>query len=250
MRKNNHRAVHFDGAKNVRDLGGLATADGSETRFGVIYRADGLSRLNAGDLERLAALRLSSIIDLRYPEERERAPDRLPVSNPPAFYHRGFLPRGSAELFAAVNEQGADAATACAMMAHNYSRIPFEHSDELRDVLHYVIESGRAPHLIHCTSGKDRTGLVVALLLLALGVSEADVLHDYALSNGAMQPVDIFSDNADPGAVAVIMQAREEYLRAALEAIETRCGGVGPYLADVLGFGDPEQAQLRALMLG
>ena len=94
----------------MRDFGGLPTADGSVTRFGQLYRGDGLSRLTETDLTTFAGLGVRHLIDLRYDEERERAPDRLPASNPPTVYCRGFLPRGSVELFNAVNNDGADAA--------------------------------------------------------------------------------------------------------------------------------------------
>ena len=106
------RILRFEGAKNVRDLGGLPARDGRTTRRGLLFRADGLARLTPDDVEVLAALGVKTIIDLRYDEERERAPDRVPTVSPPAFLHRGFLPKATLELFEAINRQGADPPTA------------------------------------------------------------------------------------------------------------------------------------------
>lgn len=233
----------------MRDLGGLRTASGARTRRGVIYRADGLSRLSDADLERLAALNVRTIIDLRYDDERARAPDRLPPQAAPEVYVRGFMPRGSVEMFEGVNERGADADAAFTLMRDNYARIVLEHTAEFRDVLHHVVSPGRAPHLIHCTSGKDRTGIAVALILLAVGVSAEDVLDDYALSNVEWQPVDAFGPNARADAIEVVMAARPEYLEAALSSMAHEFGSVDAYLARALAFGDAEREALAALLL-
>lgn len=244
-----HRILRFEGAKNVRDLGGLPAGDGRLTRHGVIFRADGLARLTENDVQTLAALGLKTIIDLRYDEERERAPDRVPASAPPAFLHRGFLPQGTLELFEAINVRGVDADTAFAIMRDNYARIPFEHVAELRDVMHHLLEPERAPHLIHCTSGKDRTGIAVAFILLASGVAVDDVLEDYLLSNGEYQAVDVFGSKARPESIAIVMAALPEYLQASFDAIDTRCGSFDAYARDYLNFGAREREALAELLL-
>ena len=243
------RILRLDGARNVRDLGGLPTGGGGTTRFGTVIRADGLSRLSDSDLTRLSALNLRTIIDLRYDEERERAPDRIPSINPPGFYLRGFYPKGSDAIFHALNVRGAGAEEAAALMCANYARMPFDNTAEFRDVLHHIISPGTAPHLVHCTSGKDRTGLVVAFLLLALDVPRGVVVDDYELSNGDWQPIDMFGEKATRGAIEAIMAAPALYLLSALDAIEQRCGSFENYLGEWLGFGARERQALASLML-
>ncbi len=243
------RQITFDGAKNVRDLGGLPVAGGGATRFGVIYRGDGLSRLSDADVKRLADLGIRSVVDLRYDEERERAPDRFSATHTPKIFCRGFLPRGSVELFKAVNDHGADERTAFELMRTNYARIPFEHAPEFRDVMHYLVSPGAAPHLVHCTSGKDRTGIVVAFVLRALGVQVDDIVTDYEMSNGDFQPVDIFAPTARADAIAVVMAARAEYILASLDAIDARHGSFDRYLEVELGFGRDDRETLAHLML-
>ncbi len=243
------RILRFEGAKNVRDLGGLPTGDGRTIRRGKLFRADGLARLTPADVDLVAALGVKTIIDLRYDEERERAPDRFPAASPPTFLHRGFLPKTTLELFEAINRQGADAPTAFAIMCSNYARMPFEHAAEMRSVIHDLLVQGAAPHLIHCTSGKDRTGVAVALILLALGVPVAEVLDDYLLSNGEYQHIDVFGGAAREDAIAIVMAARPEYLQATLDAIAQRCGSFEAYAENFLNFRAAERQALAALLL-
>ncbi|MEQ8661959.1 MAG: tyrosine-protein phosphatase [Gammaproteobacteria bacterium] len=244
----NARFIHFEGARNVRDLGGLAAADGVVRRRR-LYRADGLSRLTERDLETFAGLGVRTIVDLRYDEERTRAPDRLPAGQDVRVVNRGFLPQGSLEMFEGVNRRRCDAAEAFELMRRNYARIPFEHAAEFADVLHELLTPDAAAHLVHCTSGKDRTGIAIALALRALGVSVADVVADYELSNLEHQPVDVFEGNAQPEAVAVIMAARPEYLLASLEAIDHEYGSIERYLERALGFGATERRALAASLI-
>ena len=243
------RILRFDGARNVRDLGGLPTRDGGTTRYGVLIRADGLSRLSDADLARLNDLGLRTIIDLRHDDERQRAPDRLPADKAPGVYHRGFYPKGTDALFHAINILGVGPDEAAALMCANYATMPFEHATEFRDVMHHIISADSAPHLFHCASGKDRTGLLAAFLLLALDVPRAVVFEDYALSNGDWQPIDMFASTARRETIAAVMAAPPSYLQAALDAIDARCGSMAAYLEQELGFGQAERAALARLMV-
>ncbi|MFT5415933.1 MAG: protein-tyrosine phosphatase [Gammaproteobacteria bacterium] len=243
------RTVRFDGAVNVRDLGGIPVADGATTRFGVIYRGDGLVGLSDQDLERFSALGIRSIVDLRSEDERAKAPDRLPVHEPPEVYARGFLPQGSIEMFHGVNELGADGAAAYELMRSNYARIPFEHTAEFSDVLHYLLESDRQPHFIHCSFGKDRTGLVAAFVLLALGVSVEEVVVDFEMTKVDMGILKVFYPRAKPEAIEAIMAAPAGYLLASLNAIDERYGEFNSYLDLGLKFGPKERQRLAGLML-
>ena len=242
------RVIRFEGARNVRDLGGLRAAGGI-VRHRRVYRADGLSRLTPRDLETFGELGVRTIIDLRYDEERVRAPDRLPPGHEFRIVERGFLPQGSLEMFAGVNRRRCEADEAFELMRSNYARIPFEHAAEFADVLHELLTPDASAHLIHCTSGKDRTGIAIALILRALGVAVADVVIDYELSNLEHQPVDVFEGSARPEAVAVIMAARPEYLLASLDAIDREYGDIETYLERALGFCARERAALGHLLI-
>ena len=243
------RIISFEGAKNVRDLGGLETPSGTRVRRGMVYRGDGLSRLTAADLTRLTQLGVRTIIDLRYDDERARAPDRLPPGLMARCLQRGFFPQGSRELFTAVNEHGADASAAYELMSSNYARMPFEHARELGAVLHDLLDPAGAPHFIHCTSGKDRTGVAIVLVLRAIGVDVETVIADYALSNCEHQAVDVFGPDARADAIAMVMSAHPGFLRAALEAIDREYGHIDDYFSLALDFGAAERVALGRNLL-
>lgn len=248
--RHHSRIVRLEGARNIRDLGGLPTRRGATTRFGVIFRADGLSRLTEADLDKLSALKIRTIMDLREEQERRRAPDRCPFLDPANFYFPGFFPHGTDELHVALNSGRMGAKEAAAMMCRNYRHMPFEHTESLRDVLQYLLKPGIAPIIIHCTSGKDRTGLTSALVLSALDVPRDVILEDYQLSNVELQAIeDFFGPLVRKDAIDAVMAAHSSYLEAALDAIDERSGSMDHYLREALGFGTKERAALARLML-
>ena len=241
--------LQFDGPRNFRDLGGLRGRDGKITRRRCLFRSDGLSQTSDSDLSRLKQLNLATIIDLRTTDETTRAPSRLPSNQNFSLHHLGFLPNGTLELFDAVNRRGIGSTVAHEMMASNYARMPFDHADSIRAVFQTIGDEQNLPCLFHCTSGKDRTGVVSALLLLALGVSEQDVIADYKLSNIEHQPVDVFGADASAAAVAKIMSADGDFIAAMLAAIMQRFNSYEDYFEEILGFNSVWLAALRERLL-
>ena len=105
------------------------------------------------------------------------------------------------------------------------------------------------PTVFHCTAGKDRTGLAAALVLRSLGVSEADVMRDYLLTNERLKPLEASRHGLDPAVVSVLSRVQPEFLQAAFEVIATDHGGFEAYLRDALGVGRHERERLRELYL-
>jgi protein-tyrosine phosphatase len=106
-----------------------------------------------------------------------------------------------------------------------------------------------APLVFHCTAGKDRTGLAAALILSALGVSQADILQDYLLTNA------LYRHDAGQGApfsaqvMDVVWRVREDFLHAALQAIDADYGSMAQYLQNGLGLAEPDLERLRQMYL-
>lgn len=244
-----HRHVRFDGACNVRDLGGLPTADGGVTRHGVLYRADSLARLSAQDLERLVALGISTIVDLRTADECARAPDRLPPGRAFDVYNPGFLPRGNLEMLEFINTGTCDPDTATATMIHQYRLLAREHLAEFRVVLDLLRAPGRHPLLFHCASGKDRTGLAAALVLLAVDVPVDWVVQDYTISNFQRREVDLFRQAAPNAAMERAMAADPRYLLAAIDTMRDEFGSIDRYLAEGLGLDAAARRALRQVLV-
>ncbi|HMM74199.1 MAG TPA: tyrosine-protein phosphatase [Gammaproteobacteria bacterium] len=245
-----HRArkIELAGSCNMRDLGGLATADGRRTRRGRVYRSDALATLTDADCARLAALGIRAVYDFRTEEERARAPNRLDslalVQHP-----RGFIPRGNPEMFIAVNARRLSAAAVRATMLEQYARLALDHTEHYAWVFRRLLSDDGAPAILHCASGKDRTGVGVALLLLAVGVTREEVLEDYAISHYQRRPVDMFRDTAVAEAVEEIMSAHVDYLAAGLAAIEREHGSIDAFVARGLGLTPAEREALIELLV-
>ncbi|MGD9601627.1 MAG: tyrosine-protein phosphatase [Gammaproteobacteria bacterium] len=243
-----HRHLRFDGACNVRDLGGLPTTDGRRTRHGVAYRADSLARLSEADLARLAALAVRTVVDLRTPEECARAPDRLPAGHDLTLHNPGFVPRGNHEMFARVIDGSYDAEETVASMIRQYRLLALEHLAEFRVLVSALLDAGRPPLLFHCASGKDRTGIAAAIVLLAVDVPRASVIEDYVISDFQRPPVDAFQGPPTP-AVERVLAADPRYLEAALDAMVAEFGTIDTYLSAGLGLDTDSRRHLRNLLV-
>ncbi len=244
-----HRHLQFEGALNVRDLGGLPTMDGLSTRHGIVYRADTLAFLTDADLAKLDALSLNTVVDLRRQEECLRAPDRLP-SSALKVLNPGFWPKGNIELFASINLGKLDAAAASIEMQRQYRQLILEHLHDYRVLVSALLEPSHTPLLFHCASGKDRTGVAAAILLAVAGVSRALIVEDYVLSNNRRQRVDLFGAEADAGAVEQVMSAPAVYIEAALDAMDETFGSVDALLTDGMGLPVDAGRALKALLVG
>ncbi len=173
------RHLPFSSVFNFRDLGGYPTASGQPVRQGVLYRADGLFRLTGEDITRFGELNLRSVLDLRRPDELD-SDGRVP-HGPSVTYHNVCLqvaPWTAAE----VGDEGMPR-----YLADRYAEIVEEgaRTGAMGTVLRLIADSSRAPVVFHCAAGKDRTGVVAALVLALLEVSDETIAEDYAASRTA-----------------------------------------------------------------
>ncbi|HEY2506145.1 MAG TPA: tyrosine-protein phosphatase [Streptosporangiaceae bacterium] len=173
------RHVEFDRLHNFRDFGGYATADGRRVLSGRLYRSDSLGKLAGEDVTRFAALGVRTVIDLRYSSEIE-AGGRVPDRDGLAYHHLSIehRPYDQAQLTGAVEP--------VRFLADRYAEVAADGAAELAAALR-IIAADSAPLVLHCASGKDRTGLVAALVLSLLGVEAGNVVADYALSGLATE---------------------------------------------------------------
>ncbi len=244
-----HRHLKFDGACNVRDLGGLPTTDGRVTRHGVVYRADTLAYLSNADLASLTRLELRTVVDLRSAEECARAPDRLPGGVGLTLHNPGFMPKGNHALIGRINAGELDATNAADAMLGQYRTLTLEHLAEYRVFVSALLAPGYTPLLFHCASGKDRTGIAAAIVLLAVGVPQDWVIQDYVISNYQRRAVDLFGDAAPLPAVEQVMAAFPRYLEAAIAAMREEFGSIDEYLAQGLGLDRAARDHLETLLL-
>ncbi|MEV7010119.1 tyrosine-protein phosphatase [Streptosporangium sp. NPDC051022] len=167
------RHIEYARLHNFRDVGGYAAEDGLRVRWRRLYRSDSLHRLADDDLGRFHALGVRTVIDLRHPEEIERQ-GRAPHG--PRYHNLSLEHRF-------WNTEDYDPETGLArFFADHYHEMARESRAEIGEALEVIAEADNAPVVIHCAAGKDRTGVLAALVLRLLGVPEEDVIADYALT--------------------------------------------------------------------
>ena len=238
------RLIALEGAVNFRDLGGYTTPDGQRTRWRVLFRADGLGELTGADLTIMRELGIRTVVDLRSGDEVEQS--RFDVdAHPVAFHHFPFI-----KALPSVE----DFERAPGFLGAQYTEMLDDATPQIVGALTALAAPDARPAVFHCTAGKDRTGLLSALVLSLLGVPEETVVADYALSGEAMARLRAklmvkYPDGktliADSDAVFSADPANMVALFAHLRA---RYGTVARYASDV-GIPDDVVSRLREALL-
>jgi protein-tyrosine phosphatase len=193
--------IPLTGAKNFRDFGGYATACGGTVRKGVLYRSDRLSELSSDDFSQIAPLGIRNVCDLRGDKERRNAPTRWGAEKAPNMLHMPLISdEGRSTLKGIIGHSGPrrDERAAREIMLGLYERLVTERQalDYYRQLFELIASVDNLPVLIHCSGGKDRTGVVCALILWSLGVDMEDIVADFMMSKV------LYSDKVDLNTLA------------------------------------------------
>lgn len=254
------RQLPLDGMDNFRDLGGYETGDGRRLRWGRVYRSGALGDLSDEDLDYLHDLGINLVCDFRSPAEREASPDRLPETDPPRvleaeIYTPGVDPQ---ELGQKILWGDLDDIDLHELLVLGNRAFVTKFSHRYKEMFDAMLEEDGLPAVVHCTAGKDRAGMASALVLLAVGVPEETVMHDFLLTNhytrdkvqGAMALLWVTSlFKTKPTDVKAVMGVEPRYLQAGLDAMRETHGSVDAYLRDGLGLTDERRARLKELLL-
>lgn len=246
--------VRLASADNFRDVAGpgagYPTATGGVVRRGVLFRANEL-RLTHEDAASIAALGVTTVLDLRSQHEIDQHPDfEIPGTT---WTHVDVLGIPMEEM---ANLPSREAAVA--MMERVYRG--FVEDEATRAALGRVLThlAGDGVHLFHCSAGKDRTGWTAALLLHLAGVADDVIEDDYLLTNA-------YAESSRAGVLAQIVEhlgedkaavyepvlvADAAYLRTSYACVEQRYGDRATYLRDGLGLSEDVLATLRLKLLG
>ena len=174
--------VPLEGTLNFRDLGGYPAA-GGVTRWGAVYRSDRLNELTDADLTHLGEIGLRTVCDFRYDREVEADPSRLPPGARIVRLTVGSAPGDNPRNLEDLIRAGEITQVSTASMAAGYLAMLENQAALFGDLIRLVGQEEHHAVVIHCTAGKDRTGLGAALLLGAVGVAEDVIIEDYALTD-------------------------------------------------------------------
>jgi protein tyrosine/serine phosphatase len=250
--------IDLEGAVNVRDVGGLPTIDGGETVYGRLLRSENLQELTPDDVTRLVGeFGVTTIVDLRSTlEVTTEGPG--PLREVPGVRHAHhpvlteFLDASDtikAALLTSAIEADRERYPDDTMCGHYLGYLdnrPEEVTGALR-----AIATAPGAAIVHCAAGKDRTGVIIALALTVAGVDPEVIVADYVATNdrldaivGRLSRSRMYAGDVNSRPVGA-HAAREETMRAFLDQLGVRYGGLDSWLA-AHGFAGDEAGALRA----
>ena len=238
--------LRLDGASNFRDIGGYPVRDGRLTQPGRLFRSDALSDLSGRDVAALRSLGLATVIDLRTPAEVERAGEGPLAGEGLRHVNFSVLPAEGGESRAAPAPAGDD-------LAERYRWYLDVGRDAIAGVLRVLADAATYPAVVHCTAGKDRTGVVAALVLDCLGASREVIARDYAETAGRMDAIlrRLRLDPRYPGIPVAPARLRVDpaTMRRFLDLLYRDFGGARGWALSA-GVTAAELGMLTALLLG
>lgn len=254
------RHVDLEGAANFRDLGGYATQDGREVKWGLFYRSDNLHSLTDRDLDRVSGLDIRLVCDFRSPEEKAEEPDRLPETDPPQvaeleIWDPSFSSQGFREKIQSGDIEGMDLGE---ILVQGNRMFATKFAPLYAEMFELIQEPANLPVVVHCTAGKDRAGFASALILRVLGVPLETVYEDFLLTNVyTAEKIDrmvllvrlstFFQVEEAP--LRAVMGVERRFLEAAFDEIDKQYGSFEVYRREALGIDDAELAAFRQMAL-
>lgn len=243
MQPQANRHLPIKGTYNVRDLGGYVAAVG-ETRFRRVLRADGLHRLDAEGMAKLVSEGVTTVIDLRHPGELVTHPNPFGTSGTVHYHNVSLFDRLEPKI-----EPGGD------LLLELYKMALAERQAAIADVLTTIATAPEGAVLFHCTAGKDRTGIVAALLLAVAGVEAGLIVEDYAETGVRIAPMleEIIADaaarGADTEAFRPLLASDPATMAATIAHIEAEHGSVRQYLL-AIGLDETTIDALKTRLVG
>lgn len=250
------RILNFEGTFNFRDMGGYINKHGRQVKWGRLYRSGDLSALTEADKHQIEQLGIKWICDLRSTAEvaTNKAPEIAQIPNL-------NIPIGTAKNEPAEKQKldlPTDKTIYEPLMGESYK--VFAGSLESYHEIFEEILKQETPFLFHCTAGKDRTGVLGALLLKLVDVSEKDILNDYLLTNQftddildeMIHLVEILTQNKlsiQKDALRPMAEAKTSYLEIAFKEMEKNYGSVDQFMEDGIGITSEMKARLQNMLL-
>ncbi|MEM7129040.1 MAG: tyrosine-protein phosphatase [Chloroflexota bacterium] len=234
---------------NTRDLGGYQVQDGREVTCGQLIRSDNLARLTPAGQDALVEYGVQTIIDLRFSEELKANPSPFTNLDPdnwqPIYQHISLIPEHIRTVSPPLKWK---------TEGERYSAALEHFPSQIASVIKVMAEASEGSILFFCHAGKDRTGMIAALVLALLGVSHEDIIANYAESAIHLKPwverlrADIGDDPKQQAQLTKNMAADPETMSAMLTFLKDQYGGAESYLLQA-GVSQNELERIRHKLL-
>lgn len=240
-----NRHIKITEISNFRDIGGLNTQDGKKIKWGKIYRSGNLSRLQKSEFVKFNSLQIKTVIDLRTEAEIEEKHDHLPEKidyfSIPIVSDQGDI---MGQMKGKVLRGEITEAESKMLMEEFYTKCVIENIPLLKEIILKIVTS-ETPILYHCSAGKDRTGIVTAILLSILNVDRETIINEYLLSNyyrsskikgtiNKAKILKVIKPKLNTTVIFNFMAVDSDYINAVFEIIDQKYGGIENFISKEL----------------
>ena len=244
--------IEINKVNNFRFLGGLRNSEGKILKDSLIYRSGNLHQLKSKSFDDLEKLKINKVIDLRTKQEVNKETDHLPENiiyrNYPAFEDKNDEMKDAKKLAlkGKITKDDADK-----RMVKFYTDYVSENPEVIKTIITEILDSDQ-PVLYHCTAGKDRTGMITALILKILKFDDDVIFEEYLVSNDLRKKVvnnrlklantfHFVYPKLDIGVVEKTSWIERDYLQAAFYEIGKKYGSVDNYIHQALGISEGQR---------
>jgi len=253
-------SVRLEGAPNFRDLGGLTTMDGRRVRPRILFRSEGPAYFNENDVTTLRGLEIRTVCDLRSDGERSAQPNRWCSESSLLNIDIAIDVRVIGNKAWDLMRADPTVAGGRAAMVYNYRAMGRSMEVPFRKLIDHLLAQRNVPVLVHCTGGKDRTGVMIALLLQALGVLVEHIEADYVLSSkytggtrfsAALRKMfdDLGIVDPPPELLALVVGVEAPYLKVAMDEILRGMDTLDRFFEERIGLDKNRRAALQDIFL-